>query len=97
MSKITKSDVEHVAKLSRIELKEDELTKFTSEFEVILEYIGKLDVADTSEVDEIGQISGLENITRDDSIEPSLPTEEALVNAPDRQDNFFKVKKVIER
>ena len=97
MAKISKSDVEHVAKLSRIELKDAELEKYTSEFEEILGYVEKTETADTSDVGEIGQISGLSNVTRDDSIEASLPTDEALSNAPEKQDGFFRVKKVIEK
>ncbi len=97
MAKISKGDVEHVAKLSRLSLSDAELEKYTAEFSEILGYVDKLNASDTSNVSAIGQISGLSNIVRDDSIEPSLSTEDVLSNAPEKQDGFFKVKKIIER
>lgn len=95
MAKITKEQVEHVAKLSRLELSEKELEKYTREFSEILGYVEKLNSVDTKDVEAINQISGLENISRDDSIQKSLSVEEILSNAPEKQDGFFKVKKVL--
>ena len=97
MAKISKSDVEHVAKLSRLSLSGAELTKYTEQFSEILGYVEKLNSVDTKDVEPINQISDLENVVRDDSIEKSLSVEEVLSNTPEKQDGFFKVKKVIEK
>ena len=97
MAKITKDNVKHVAKLSRLELSEKELGKYTSEFEEILAYVEKIETANTPGVSEIGQMFGIENVSRDDNIKESLSTEDVLSNAPEKKDGFFKVKKVIEK
>jgi len=96
MAKISKNDVEHAAELSRIKLNEEEAEKFTSELGAVLDYAAELEKAPTGEVETISQISGLENIAREDKIEASLPVEKVLQNAPEKQDNFIKTKKVFE-
>lgn len=96
MSNISKKDVEHVAKLSRLELSEEEKSQYTQELGAILDYVDELNSAPTEGIEPISQISGLKNIAREDEIEESLPTEKALQNAPDKKDKFIKVKKVFE-
>lgn len=96
MGKITKADVEHVAALARLQLSEEEKTKFTGQLGSILEYFEKLDAANTSEVKVIGQINKLENIATDDKIGEKYDREELLSNAPETEDGYIKVKSVFE-
>lgn len=96
MAKISKDDLEHVAQLSRLELSEQEKTKFTEQMGSILTYFAKLDEVETSEVEQINQINGMENITSDDSIQEKWEREELLKNAPETEDGFIKVKAVFE-
>ena len=96
--KITKQDVEHVARLARLSLTEDEKTRYTAQLESILEYIDVLNKFDTSNVPETSHVLPLSNIWREDIAEPNRlgSTEDILKNAPDAEGPFFKVKKVIE-
>lgn len=94
--KLEKSEVEHVAALARIELTEQEKEKYSKELGAILTYVEELDKAPTSSIDSIEQISGLENIVREDNIAESLSNEEALKNAPDKENGFIKTKKIFE-
>lgn len=92
-----KIDVSHIAKLANLTLTEEEKKKFEKQLEETLNYIEKLKEVDTENVEPTSQVTGLENITRDDTTRPSLSQEEALKNAKDKIHNgFFKVKAVIE-
>ncbi len=93
---ITKKDIEHVAKLSRLKLKEDEIGKFTQQLNTILEYIDKLNQLDTSNIEPTLQVVLLGNVRRKDIIKPSFPVEEVLKNAPDKERGYFKVPPIIE-
>jgi len=96
MSKISKQDVEHVATLARLEITEEEKTKFTKQLGSVLEYFEKLDAAATSKVSAIGQINEMENVVADDKIGGKYEREEMLENAPEKEDGFIKVKAVFE-
>lgn len=96
MAKISKSDLEHVANLARLELNSEEKAKFTEQLGAVLEYFEKLDAADTSEVAAIGQINDMENVTTDDSIGEKYDRIEMLANTPEKEDGFIKVKAVFE-
>lgn len=96
MPKITKNDISHVAKLSRLKIEDDKIDKYTQELESILDYVEELDNARTENVESIDQIAGLKNIARKDEIKDGLSTEKVLQNAPQKQDNFIKVKQVFE-
>jgi aspartyl-tRNA(Asn)/glutamyl-tRNA(Gln) amidotransferase subunit C len=92
---VTLTDVEHIAKLARLEFSPDEMEKFTHQMNDILAYIDKLNELDTSNVEPLSHVIELNNVFRDDEVRPSLPAEEALKNAPTRTDTMFKVPKVI--
>ncbi len=93
--KFTKSDVEKIAHLARIELDEAEKEKFTRQFENILAFVNELQNVDTSGIEEISQIAGLENVWREDEAGKSLSNEEALKNAPASDKGYFKVKEIL--
>ncbi|MCS7229185.1 MAG: Asp-tRNA(Asn)/Glu-tRNA(Gln) amidotransferase subunit GatC [Candidatus Kryptonium sp.] len=92
---ITIKDVEYIAKLARLEFKEEEKEKFTEQFNRILEYIDKLNELDTTNVEPLYHVIDLKNVFRDDIVKESYPREEILKNAPARTEFFFKVPKVI--
>ncbi len=94
--KLNRKDVEHVALLSRLELSENELDKFTGQLDAILEYIDVLNQVDTSAVEPMAHVLEIRNVMRADEVQPSLPREAALQNAPDAEDGFFKVPKIVE-
>lgn len=93
--KLENKEVEHVGQLVRIQINEAEKTKFSNEMSTILDYVDELESAPTQNVESISQISGLENIARTDEIVPSLPKEKVLQNAPEKTDNYIKVKKIL--
>ncbi len=92
---VTVNDVEHVAKLARLEFSEVEKKKFTSQLNEILSYIEKLNELDTTNVEPLSHVTEMKNVTSNDVVQPSLPKEEVLMNAPDCTEEFFKVPKVI--
>ena len=87
--------VRHVAKLSRLALSEDKLQKFTGQLEAILEYVAKINEVDLAGVEPMAHALPLSNVLRDDVVGPSLPVEQVLQNAPERDGPFFKVPKVL--
>lgn len=84
--KLKKEEIKHIADLARLELTDDELTKYGSQLSDILNYIGQLKEVDTSNVKPTAQVTGLENIMRADEVEswPLDETEAALGQAPER-------------
>ena len=94
---ITKEDVKHIAELSRLELSEDDLEKFQGELSSILEYIEQLQEVKTESVEPTYQTIDLVNVFRSDEVEKKreLSQEEALANAPDKEDGYIKVKPVL--
>ncbi|MBU4284644.1 Asp-tRNA(Asn)/Glu-tRNA(Gln) amidotransferase subunit GatC [Patescibacteria group bacterium] len=96
--KISTGQVEHIAKLARIELTEKEKGKFSNELSSILNYVDKLNKVDTKNIKPIQQITGLESITRNDEAEKrnSETRNKILEQAPDKKDNYFKVPKILE-
>ncbi len=94
--KITKTDVEHVARLARLRFAEDQLDLCTEQLNSILSYFDKLQELDTSGVEPSTHAVSLCNAFRDDLVKQSLPEEISLQNAPDSEHGCFKVPKVIE-
>ncbi len=94
--KITKDDVLHVAELARLKFEEDEIELFTEQLGNILGYIEKLSELDTDGVDATSQVLEITTPLREDEVKNCLTVDEVLKNAPETQDNFFVVPKVIE-
>lgn len=92
---VTIKDVEHVAKLARLEFTEAEKETFTHQLNDILSYIEKLNKLDTTNVEPLSHVIELGNVFREDTVRTSLDREQALMNAPDRTEEFFRVPKVI--
>lgn len=96
MAKITRAEVEQVARLARLELTDDEQERMTAQLDAILGYIDKLNALDTSAVEPTTTVIPMVSVMREDTVRPSLTQEEALENAPDREDVFFRVPRIIE-
>ena len=94
--KITRAEVEHVARLARLELTEEEKDTFTGQMDAILAYVEKLNELDTTGIVPTAHAVPMENAFRADEIRPSIGVENALANAPGRMEDFFRVPKVIE-
>jgi aspartyl-tRNA(Asn)/glutamyl-tRNA(Gln) amidotransferase subunit C len=94
-TQITLDQVRHVAKLSRLALDEQKLTKLAGQLESILDYVAQISKADISGVQPMAHALPIQNVFREDIVEPSLPLEKVLQNAPDSDGPFFKVPKVI--
>jgi aspartyl-tRNA(Asn)/glutamyl-tRNA(Gln) amidotransferase subunit C len=88
---ITRDEVLHVARLARLELTDDEVDRFTEQLSAILEAVAKVSELDLSDVEPTAHPLDLVNVWAEDEPRPSLTVEEALANAPDRHDGFFKV------
>lgn len=65
---ITDKDVKHIAKLARLRIKDDEISKFANQLSSILNYVEQLNELDTSTVDETSQVTGLKNVVQEDQI-----------------------------
>lgn len=94
-AKLSLDDVRHVAMLSRLALDEAHLKRMAQQLESILGYIAKIGEVNTAGVEPMAHALPLHNVLRDDVVEPSLPLEKVLMNAPDTDGPFFKVPKVI--
>jgi aspartyl-tRNA(Asn)/glutamyl-tRNA(Gln) amidotransferase subunit C len=93
---ISKGQVEHVAKLARLEVSEDEKAMFARHLSSILTYMDQLKEADTEGVEPTATVLPTESVFREDAVKLSLPREQALANAPDQADGFFRVPKILE-
>ena len=94
--KITMRDVEHVARLSRLALTDQEKERMRRELDGILSYIDKLRALDTANVPPTSHAVPMTNVMREDEPRPSLSQDEMLANAPERSGEFFRVPKIIE-
>ena len=94
--KISRQEVEHVAKLARLELSEQEQEKLTDQLSNILTYVEKLNELDTGGVEPTSHVLDIRNVMREDRGAPSLVQERALANAPDKAQGHYKVPKIIE-
>ncbi len=95
---INRQQIEHIAKLARIELTEEERGKFTTDLSSILDYVDKLNQVDTSRAESIKQITGLENITREDESKKydKAIREKLLKEIPKRKKDYIQVPKILE-
>jgi aspartyl-tRNA(Asn)/glutamyl-tRNA(Gln) amidotransferase subunit C len=88
---ITRDEVLHVARLARLELRDDEIERFTEQLSAILEAVAKVSELDLTDVEPTAHPLDLVNVWSKDEPRPCLPVDEALANAPEREAGFFKV------
>lgn len=91
-----KLDVEHIAQLARLALTDSEREKFAIQLTSILSYVEKLKELDTSGIEPTSHVVTIGNVMREDKVSPSLAKDVALMNAPDKTGDFYRVPKIIE-
>ena len=94
--RISREDVQHVARLARLELSADDLVRMQAELSNILAYIDKLRSVDTAGVPPTSHAVPLTNVMREDESRPSLPLADMLANAPEAAGDFFRVPRIVE-
>ena len=94
--KISLRDVEHVARLARLELSEADKERMRRELSNILGYIDKLRALEIEGVEPTSHAVPMTNVMREDASRPSFPQSDMLANAPDRTGEFFRVPRIIE-
>ena len=90
MARITRDEVLHVARLARLELSDDEVSKFQEQLSDILEAVSKVAELDLADVPPTAHPLAIENTWADDVPRPCLPLDEVFANAPDRDDDHFR-------
>ncbi|MBB1566832.1 Asp-tRNA(Asn)/Glu-tRNA(Gln) amidotransferase subunit GatC [Candidatus Saccharibacteria bacterium] len=96
MSTITNDDVRHLAQLSSLQMSGPEVKSIRADIEGIINYIGQLDELDTDGVEPTYQVTGLQNVWRDDEIiDSSVSRQQLLALAAEQSDNCVKVPKVL--
>jgi aspartyl-tRNA(Asn)/glutamyl-tRNA(Gln) amidotransferase subunit C len=93
---IDRQMVERVALLGRLELSEAEMARFGTQLSAIVGYIEKINALDTERVEPLAHCLPVQNVLREDVPQASLSNEQALANAPDRTDGYFKVPKILD-
>jgi aspartyl-tRNA(Asn)/glutamyl-tRNA(Gln) amidotransferase subunit C len=96
MSQITKDQVKHVAHLSRLAISEEETEKMTKHLGDIIKYAELLNELDTDNVEPTTHVLDLKNVMRKDEPKKWIEKEDALKNAPDKQDGQFRVPSILE-
>ena len=96
-SKLTSGEVKHIAQLAGLTLSSKEIKKFQKQLSEILDYVEILQKVDTQKIKPTSQITGLENVFREDKKKVCLSQKEVLANAPTKQNGFFKIKSITEK
>ena len=94
--KLTREEVQHIASLARLGMSEAELEKFMVQLSNILENFEILKQLDTSDLAPTAQAVALQNVFREDEPQPSYPVQDIMANAPQREEDFFKTRPVLE-
>ncbi len=94
--KLSRDEVLHIALLARLGLAETEVARLREQLSNILENFEVLQQVDTSDIPPTSQSIALQNVMRRDEVAPSLPQSQVLANAPQKKENFFKVRAVLE-
>jgi aspartyl-tRNA(Asn)/glutamyl-tRNA(Gln) amidotransferase subunit C len=94
--RISRADVEHVARLARLALTGDEVDQLAGELAAILEHAAKVSALDTSDVPPTAHPIPFTNVVRPDEVRPCLPRDEVLAMAPAAEDGRFRVPRILE-
>ena len=90
------NNLRKIAELAHLELNENEIINFSKQLTKVLVYVEKLKEVNTKDVETTSQVTGLENVTREDKTSPSLTQEEALSNTRSKHNGLFKVRAILE-
>ena len=91
---ITIKDVEHVAKLARLELTDEEINKYSKQLGDILKYVEQMNEVDTTGIEPMPHAIPVYNVMREDVVKYEQTKEELMANAPYEEDGFFRVPKI---
>ncbi len=93
---LTRAQVIHIAELARLRLTEAEIDRMQQQLSAILDYAARLQELDTESIPPTASVVPLQNVMREDKVQPSLPREEVLANAPDKDESgeFFRVSAI---
>ena len=94
--KVTKQDIDTVASLSRLNIRDDEVEGVMEQLDKFLTYVDNLKEIDTTDIEPTTYALKMQNVFREDTVKPSLPRDAALSNAPLKEDGYFKVPRVLE-
>lgn len=96
--KLDKEQVKHIAELARLELSEEEIAKYGDQLTGILSFVEQLQEVNTDDVEPTAQVTGMENIFREDEVEnwDEKEVADALAQAPDFEDGQIKVKRILQ-
>ncbi len=95
--KISRTEVEHIADLARLDLTKTELERLQKELSQILEYVEQLNELNTADVPPTARVVVKQDILHEDETRPSLPREDILSNAPRAQEGFLRVHAVFDK
>lgn len=95
-STLSINEVEHVAHLANLGLSKEDILRFQKQLSDILDFVAKLNEIDTKNVIPTSQVTGLENVLREDIVKKSLTQDEVLSNAPRKYKGFFVVDAIFE-
>jgi len=97
MAKLTKEDVLKLAKLSRLQLKDDEIPELHKDIDAILKFVEEIQSVDLKDYQPTTQVTGLQNVMRaDEAINYGVSPEELLKNVPNKEKGYIKVRRVLE-
>jgi aspartyl-tRNA(Asn)/glutamyl-tRNA(Gln) amidotransferase subunit C len=94
--KLSREEVLHIARLARVALTDAEITRMSEQLSVLLEHFEVLQKVDTANVPPTAQSIDLQSVMRADEVVPSLPPDDILANAPRREEDYFRVRPVLE-
>ncbi|MCA9265830.1 MAG: Asp-tRNA(Asn)/Glu-tRNA(Gln) amidotransferase subunit GatC [Planctomycetales bacterium] len=92
---LTREDIVKVSLLARLKLNDEELAKMTTQLSSIVDYVGQLSEIDTSGVEPMAHAVDVKNVFADDVVQASLPRDRALANAPNHDDECYRVPAVL--
>jgi aspartyl-tRNA(Asn)/glutamyl-tRNA(Gln) amidotransferase subunit C len=95
MSHIGIDEVNRIAKLAHLGLSAEEAATMAVELEAIVSFVEQLAAVNVDDVAPTDQVTGLIDVWREDEVQPSMPRTQLLANAPDQQDGYFKVRRVL--
>ncbi|MHC4754215.1 MAG: Asp-tRNA(Asn)/Glu-tRNA(Gln) amidotransferase subunit GatC [Planctomycetota bacterium] len=94
--KIDEAQIRKVAKLSRLELTDAEVEEFAGQLSAIIDYVEKMNELNTDDVEPMAHCLAITNCLREDVVKESLSVEQVLSNAPQHDDEFFRVPKILD-
>lgn len=95
--KLSRNEVSHIAELAKLGITEQEIELFGEQLSEILDYFEMLNRLDTEAIPPTAQAVDMRNVTRRDEVRTSMTPEQVLANAPQRQEDYFKVKPILEQ